>query len=684
MAGLFDDIPSAAKAGGGLFDDIRPDPVASLDFSPVATDWKAAKSMIDALPEDIRGRARDKYADMVVSSERQKGGIGQTVDDYMRRFASSVPGVGAWADEGNAYLASLFGGDYDMAHAYERAKDRAIEQTETAKLGTLPIIGTEVTSGGLTKAAGLVSGAIAMPYGRLMGGAGAVPTAINVGGNAAIYGALDRAGNADAGNRVEAAKEGATDGALFGAPMGFVFGKIASRGAPVASNQVAAAAERIGVDLPRVAAAGDSIAERGTKEVAAGLASIPFVGTPIGKAAGKAIDQLDDAATRIADSYSSGASTKSAGEAVRDSIAGWIKGDSVRMSEALYREVGNAIPAGAFAPLANTAKAAAKLGADDLAAASKVNKPAIDMVAEALKVPGGLSFEGMMRLRTNIGAMLDDGLLPAAGTTKPALKQLYASLTKDLEGMAFQFGGQRGFDAWRKANRIADQIADRREVLTKIIGNDGTRAGESVVDQLVRMAGTQSSADLMKLHAARKAVGSAWDEVSAAAIQRLGRDTGDAFSPAIFLRKYTALSDKGRQLLFDSTGKGALKAQLDDLATVAKKFEELSRLRNTSNTGRVNAILGLGGALGAAQFGMLIPALKVAIPGHIAARMMAKPAKVKAISAFASALYSAASGKAGGVAQSAIAQLAAAIADESGEDQASVERRISAMFARGR
>jgi hypothetical protein len=91
------------------------DPVAQIDLKSFGTDWKAAKAAIDALPEQHRARARDAYADAVVGAERAGGGVGQTVNDYVRRAASSVPGLGKWADEGNAMVASLLGGDYDLA-----------------------------------------------------------------------------------------------------------------------------------------------------------------------------------------------------------------------------------------------------------------------------------------------------------------------------------------------------------------------------------------------------------------------------------------------------------------------------------------------------------------------------------------------------------------------------------------
>lgn len=681
----FADVAPAAVAGKLVpvdhdpFADAAP-AAPGLDLSKFGSDWKAAKAAIDQLPEELRGKAREHYADLVVAKERTDGGIGQTVNDYVRRAASSVPALGSWADEANAYTSSLFGGDYDMAHAYEQAQDRAIDKTETTKLGTLPMVG-DVTTGGLTKAAGTVAGAVALPFARVAQGAGAIPTAINVGTNAAVYSGMDSAGRAQDGNRLEEGAKGAAVGLATGAPLGAVMGKVASRGAPRAPDEVAEAASRIGVDLPRVAATGDGVIAEGLRGTAAGLASIPFVGSPIPRAASKAVSQMDDAAVSIASKYADDVSAQSAGGNASDAMSGWIKSGSSKVTERLYEKVADYVPASAYRPLQATRRVVDKLGFDDVASASTVNQPAIGMVAKALDVPGGLTFPGLLKLRTNVGAMIDDGLLPNAGTVKPALKQIYAGLSRDLEDMATAFGGTKARNAWQTANRIQEQVALRREALTKVIGRDASRPGEDVVDRIVRMAGTKSSADGKLLLEARKAAGpAAWDEVSAAAVHRLGRNQSNEFSPAIFLKGYGALDPKSRSVLFGSTGKGNLMAELDDLATVASKFKNLEKLRNTSGTGRVNALLSGGAATAAGMSGLMGHLLTVAVPSHIAARMMASPVKVKAVSDFSKALYAAASGQAGTVAQSAIAQFAAAVAEETGEDEKAVADRIAASL----
>jgi hypothetical protein len=654
------------------------DPVAALDFKSFGTDWKAAKAAIDHLPEQHRARARDAYAGAVVEAERAGGGVGQTVNDYVRRAASSVPGVGKWADEGNAMVASLLGGDYDLAHAYERAQDRAIDKTETTKLGTLPVVG-DVTTGGLTKAAGTVGGAVAMPFARFMPGAGALPMAANVGGNAAVYGALDAAGDANAGERGAAALKGGAEAAAYGAPLGAVVGKFVGRGAPAAADDIASAAEKAGVELPRVAATGDGLGGWSARQVAGALSNVPIVGSPLTKASGKAIEQIEGAAGRIADDFAPGSSAVTAGDSVKHGISDWIKVGSAKASEKLYEGVGAHIPAEAMRPLRATQEVFEKLGVEDIRSASTVNKTATDLVKDALKRPGGLSFEGLLKLRTNVGAMIDDGMLPNAGTAKPGLKRIYEGLSKDLEAMAFQHGGGAGVRAWQEATKASKIINREREALTKIIGRDGLRSGESTVETLVRMAGTRSTADIGKLTLARRVLSDdTWDEVAATAIHRLGRNQADDFSAAQFLKNYSALNDDASKVLFGSTGKGHLKTELDSLARVVTRFKNLEKMGNPSGTGRVASLLAVVGAAGAGGPLGLLVLLGKAVAAHQLARYMAQPAKVKEITKFADSVYRAATSPAGeAILQPAVMGFSRVIANDSGEDEQEVANRIN-------
>jgi hypothetical protein len=279
-----------------------------------------------------------------------------------------------------------------------------------------------------------------------------------------------------------------------------------------------------------------------------------------------------------------------------------------------------------------------------------------------------------MQLRTVIGAKLNDKLLPEGGTVKPALKRLYQSLTLDLQESIRSSGGRSALIAWNKANKTAREFAERREELSKIIGADGKASAESVLDRLVTYAGSKSSADAQKLLKARNVIGAdAWDEVSAAAIGRLGRDQSNAFSPAAFVKNYSALSENGRNALFSSTSKAGLKAELDALATVAAKERNLAAMGNHSGTGGVAAILTAVASLPVAP----VATVGMATGASAVAAALAKPVRVRQITAFAKAVNDAASSPTGQASlRIALMALARGLAEDTGGDANAIAERI--------
>src|SRR5690606_39234094 len=126
------------------------------------------------------------------------------------------------------------------------------------------------------------------------------------------------------------------------------------------------------------------------------------------------------AGERIANKFSPNATPETAGELARYGISSWIKRESGKDLEALYKSVNGYLPKNATAPLPETRKAADRLLALDTEAATDINARAVKFVADALARPNGLSYDGMLMLRTRIGDLIDDHLTPDGGTIKPA------------------------------------------------------------------------------------------------------------------------------------------------------------------------------------------------------------------------------------------------------------------------
>lgn len=592
------------------------------------------------------------------------GGSGASFqEDFGENDASNAP---------EAQSGPGWGDRYTKALAEERASiDRFAEQN--------PKTAIAANLGGALATAPL------LPMATVAKGAGALKTAGNFAANAAGYGAASGFAAGENGlvdRATNAGKSAALSAALAG-PVGGLMGRVAGKADPVnvaarnagEAQQTARAAEHLGIALPKAAATNDTTGGAAIRGAAGALSSVPVVGAPLVKASRTAIDQMDEAAQNIAGAYRGGftgarhpSTPLEAGEAAKRSLTEWIGPKSQDITAKAYDKVRAAMPAGATMPLSKTRTVAQRLLTEDAQAASRVNSNAVSLVMDAIERPGGLSYEGLQRLRTNIGAMLDDAFLPEAGTTKPALKRLYGALTEDITTGINGMGGPKAISAWTKANRLSESVAKRREALTKIIGDDpAARSPEAIVDRLVTMAGNRSTADIQKLMQARKSMGSdAWDEVASAAIERLGRGVDGEFNPTNFMKGYKNLTENGRNALFSSTNKGNLKAELDSLAKVSERFKELRDLSNSSKTGAVNTLLLSGGAYAS---GLTIPALVAIGKGYLVSHMLARPARVREIRRVEQALFD--SLKKGGESNTlkmAVRALSNSVADEDGTD----------------
>jgi hypothetical protein len=395
-------------------------------------------------------------------------------------------------------------------------------------------------------------------------------------------------------------------------------------------HELAQAAEAEGVGIPRVVGSGTMM-----RRFAGGLRDT-FVGAPLQRASNTAKEDIGARLQEVAGKYSD-LSERSAGESARKGLAEWIETDGrgSQVVQGLFDRVRRLIKGReeALNPLPETRRIAGELEAQQVASASELNKPALDLVKEALGRQGGLSFQGLMGLRTQIGHLIDGTIMPAPGTPIPALKRLYGALSEDLRAAAHRQGGDRAVQAFDKAVDVSSMVAKRRETLASIVGLKGDEAPEVVIDRLVRLADRRGGkGDAAALLKARRVLGEDWNAVAGAAIRKLGQK-GDTFNIQQFLTRYENLSPNGRQILFRSSGKDDLADSLDNLALLSRKIADLSRFGNPSGTGNVatvttsvmtafyNPLYALGGIGG----------------GYLLARALAKPLTVKATSRWVNA-----------------------------------------------
>lgn len=251
MAG-FDDFPDytgPAQQGAGRF--ATPQIAASFDAFP---DYGAAPKIdFNRPPEQVRAdlaklqgpereQALKDWADSYVADERKNSPISTTVDDTVRTLARGSF-VGPFLDEATAAtqagLNKISGGylgtPYDEAVAYQRARDRAVDESSPI-LSTVGKLAGGVAGGvGALRQVGRVAAGVSAPSvagtvgGMIAGGplATVAPAASMTGkiaqgaGVGATYGGVAAAGNAegDMGERLDAVPEGMAWGAALGGAL---------------------------------------------------------------------------------------------------------------------------------------------------------------------------------------------------------------------------------------------------------------------------------------------------------------------------------------------------------------------------------------------------------------------------------------------------------------------------------
>ena len=548
-------------------------------------------------------------------TELQKPGAAQ-------RMLRGVPGLGGLLDEigaaGDAAVNYITGGasgeDYDTALARRR---QAIKEDDAAH----PIRNTaEALLGGAAMASGLP---VAQVFTKGIPAPGMLRAGADAALNAAAYSGLSGFTEGEGGlqQRADTALDWAKTGATLGGVLGAAGSRIANSQAPTPANSPIRAADDLNMTLPRFMEGG-----RPAQAFAGKMGSIPFVGDDINTAVAQARGNVGNAAKTIAQTQGAGAGPVVAGEQASAAMTNWIGPKARAVQDRIYRPVEQAMK-GASGPLSNTANEVQRLlNTQAEAASTRIGQTAIQEVYDAVTRPSGLTFKGAQQLRTRIGTLMDDTLNPESRVDAAALKSIYGALSKDLEGMV-KAAGPKAEVAWQRANGINKQLSQRREALAKIIGAKGDATGESVVDRIVRMAGSASSADIRTLQQARAAAGAeAWRPVAGEAILRLGRNSANQFSPDIFVTKLGGLDRVGRQVLFNSLGDKDLIRKLNNLYRVSEELQKFSRLGNPSGTGGVAALLS---ALAGAAAGDMGTTLVTALAGRGIGRAMSGPAAVR-------------------------------------------------------
>lgn len=531
------------------------------------------------------------------------------------------------SDEIGAVLERAAGGDYDTALAGEREALKRYQKDH-------PIRSTAFEVGGGLITAPLLPGAAPANAAR---GVRALHGAAQGGLGGAIYGFNTAEDGFE--NRVKGGALGAIIGAPVGGAVGAILPGIKAAPATTPGSEVAAAAERVGVNLPRAVTSDN----RSTQQIGKIVSNIPLSGLPLRNASERAIGQLDEAINTVRQGYGN-SNAAMAGQGLREGLENYIGPLSTQTTKKFYDRVDNLVNPNTVTPLNQTKQVAQDILSRRNNAAIDQASDAVRRITTAINRPG-LNYSGIKDLRSWIGELVDTGVLPV-DLSKAELKQIYGALTQDLESAVRNAGGPQALSAWQRANTHYRLLSGRRENLARILG---AKNDEGVFDRLLAAASNSSRGDQALLAQARKAMpANEWNEVASAVILRLGRDPGGnvipgqavtpaGFSPDRFMTAYGKLTPAGKSILFRSTGQGALANSLDDIARVSQRFKQLNTFANPSGTGQTVA-----GTLGGA--GLItdpVTTLGTIMSSAVMAQLLSRPQSARSIANWSNAYYNA-------------------------------------------
>ncbi len=455
--------------------------------------------------------------------------------------------------------------------------------------------------------------------------------------NAGIVGAVKRSfmlpGDVMAGEVEPMSEQGIARAADFAAVFGPTSPAMGT-GATIAANaprierpgmEVAAAADRLGVPVPR-AATSDSASVQQAGKI---LSNVPVGGTPLRVSSQRAIDELGNAATTVEKGFGSG-SVPAAGAAAREGITEFATKTLPGRVKSAYDNVDSLITQNVVSPLSEAAKVAADITAKRTNAALP-ESGAVRTIQNALNQKDGLNYQGIKDLRTAVGEMLDSPQgITASGMSEAELRRIYGGLTADLKSAVARSGGEKASAAFEAANQLAARTAREREGLQRVLGRDAS--DERIFDRITAMAGSNARADRVSLARVRSAVsGETWNELASGVISNLGRAPDGGFSPDRFVSGWGKLSAEGKSALFG--GKKELAAALDDIATVSTRFKQLNQYANPSGTGQTV----LGGAIGSGLIADPITAVSSTVGARVLSTVLSKPTSARALAAYSKA-----------------------------------------------
>lgn len=328
-----------------------------------------------------------------------------------------------------------------------------------------------------------------------------------------------------------------------------------------------------------------------------------------------------------------------AGEAINKGVAATKQ--SMRDAEtAAYSKVDQLVPGTAPMDVSASAQKAAELAAptSNEALNAATVSPKINAVNEALAAypDSTMPYADLTRLRTHVGGMIDRGFAPADPQTNGALKQLYGSLTDDLNTGAGAVSPEAQA-AVQDASTLYKANKAQRDTLNKVVNQAG---GPEAVFQA---ATGQTKAGATKIGSVLSALDPEnANVVRATVLHRMGQAVPSAANPAgnfnanTLLTSWNRMSTEAKGALFGNSGaSGDLRKSLDSITNTVGTLRNAGHtLANPSGSAGAAAhafelwkLLEIGGGLAAGEHGVkALAGAAAAIPANmILSRALVNP-----------------------------------------------------------
>jgi len=638
--GMFDDlIPQgqAAPQGGGMFDDLIPNPTAP----------KAAQPPAEFQPQSpgtqrIGGRAG--YADVPQNDPNVDWNTGAST--AARIQVGSSPTQDRLANVQRFYPdARPMGQDNFVFTNPDTGKLTAYNPPGLDR-NDVPSVAKEVTQATGAGLAGTAAALGSIPTGGLAAPV-AVPVAAGAGSVAGgnIFDALMQLFGGQVNTKTLPAKmiDSATDFGLEGAAGGVASaaGQAARNLGPRGARLVKAviggpnAGQRL-QDIEAVGVtptAGLVSDRRMTQGATSALSNVPSSAGVMQDTSQRTVNELDTAATNLANRYAGGQAATSKETAGANLKAGAQNAADRfnQRTEALYNTAYGQIGRDTPTQLPNVTRLRQEVGAALQSAPN--SQPALagavrqldNLLQDAAANNGTIPFETLRNIRTAIGRDLDNPVLAgSSGSQNDQMRRIYAALTDDLNATAGQ-NPQAG-RMLEQANRYVRFNQNQNIPLLQKIRDAGTdEQAFNIAVSGARDGGT----NLRRLR--RNLTPQEWDVMSGSVLGRMGlakpgaQDAaGEVFSPTTFLTNWNTMSPEAKAALFSGTRYAQLRPQLDQLARVVDFAKGTEKLANTSGTARHMIYIQLLGGTGLGIASPTAGVASVAAPWS-AAKLLTNP-----------------------------------------------------------